>query len=151
MWRIGLRCAYLVLRVWWWLRRPEVHGAYVAVWQDHRLLLIRNSYRDGVSVPCGAIHRRESSLQAAVRELHEEVGIAVRPDDLVSVGEFVVSFEDKIDHAHFFELAVTRDVCVQIDEREVIHAEFVEEDELVARPLVPHLRAYLEARSQSAR
>ena len=33
LWRIGLRGAYRVLRVYWWLRSPEVHGAYVAVWQ----------------------------------------------------------------------------------------------------------------------
>ncbi len=158
LWRIALRGAYLSLRAWWWIRHPEVHGAFVAVWRDDHLLLIRNSYRTGETVPCGAIHASESAVCAAVRELGEEVGIHVHEADLRFVAELVIDFEDKIDHAHFFELSVESAIAVRVDNREVIWAEFISAGELEARPLVPHVRAYLEgsrspdsSRSQSAR
>ena len=157
LWRIVLRGAYLTLRTWWWIRHPEVHGAYVAVWRDDHLLLIRNSYRPGETVPCGAIHTSESPVTAAVRELGEEVGILVHEADLRFVRECVVDFEYKIDHAHFFELRIDPAMQVRVDNREVIWAEFISAGELAARPLVPHVRAYLEgsrpldsSRSQSA-
>ena len=152
LWRIALRGAYLTLRTWWWLRHPEVAGAYVAVWRGDRLLLIRNSYRRGETVPCGAIHASESPVRAAVRELGEEVGIHVREADLRFVREYLVDFEDKIDHAHFFELRVESAMPIRVDNREVVWADFISTGELEARPLVPHVRVYLESlRSQSAR
>ena len=144
LWRIGLRGAYRLLRVAWWLRHPEVHGAYVAVWRDDRLLLVRNSYRRGETVPCGAIGRTETPRRAAARELAEEVGIVVPEDELVAAGELEVEFEGKRDHAHFFELRLARDVPVRVDEREVVWAEFVPRGRLPERPLVPHVRGYLE-------
>ena len=146
LWRIGLRGAYLVLRGVWWLRNPEMHGAYVAVWQGDRLLLVRNSYRRGETVPCGAIARGESPGQAAVRELAEEVGIACSEAALRFAGELEVAFEGKRDHAHFFELQVPADVVVRIDRREVVWAQFVEREALRGRPLVPHVRAYVDRR-----
>jgi ADP-ribose pyrophosphatase YjhB (NUDIX family) len=154
LWRIALRCAYRVLRAWWWLRGPEVHGAYVAVWQDDLLLLIRNTYRRGETVPCGAIGGRESVRAAAARELAEEVGIVVPESELTFVCELVVDFENKVDHAHFFELRVEAGIPIRIDHREVAWASFVPAAELADRPLVPHVRRYLDQRragpSQSA-
>jgi 8-oxo-dGTP pyrophosphatase MutT (NUDIX family) len=153
LWRIGLRCAYWGLRAWRWIRHPHVYGAYVAVWRGHDLLLIRNSYRAGETVPCGAIHRRETPMAAAARELFEEVGIEASEADLVPAGEVVVDFENAVDHAHFFELRVGAEAGLSIDRREVIWAGFVPAESLRERPLVPHLRRYLETAlpdSQSA-
>ena len=50
--RLVLRAAYRLARAWWFVRRPEAHGAFVAVWHADRLLLVRNSYRGGECVPC---------------------------------------------------------------------------------------------------
>lgn len=126
----------------------------MAVWQDTRLLLIRNSYRSAETVPCGAIEDGESPREAARRELFEEVGIETPEEALAPAGEFVVDFDHKHDHAHFFELLAPPNVEIRIDRREVVWGEFVDASELRERPLVPHVRAYLEerleARSQSA-
>jgi 8-oxo-dGTP pyrophosphatase MutT (NUDIX family) len=145
LWRIALRCAYRLLRVWWWLTHPDVRGAYVAVWCDDRLLLIRNSYRSGETVPCGAVKRSEHPAEAAVRELAEEVGITVAEGDLRFAREVVVDFEGKRDHAHFFELHRPRDPALRIDRREVEWAGFVHRSQLRDRPLLPHVRGYLDS------
>ena len=63
--RAAFTAAYQIARLWWFVRRPQHDGAYVAVWQGEELLLIRNSYKPGDTVPCGGIGRGESPLQAA--------------------------------------------------------------------------------------
>ena len=145
LWRSLLRAAYRVMRVWWRLRRPDAHGAFVAVWLDGALLLVRNSYREGESVPCGHIRRGESPIEGAVRELREEVGLEAPPGELVAAGVHVVEFEDKRDHAHFFEWRAPAGAEPRVDAREVIHAEWVAAAGLRERPLLPHTRAYLES------
>jgi len=149
LWRIGLRVAIRVLRVVWFFQRPIANGAYVAVWWDEQLLLIRNSYRPREAVPCGAIDRGETAVAAAVRELSEEVGIAAREEQLRFVCEVVVEFDFKHDHANFFELRLEAEPTVKIDNREVVWAGFVPESLLADRPLLPHVQEYLAQRHRA--
>ena len=55
-----------------------------------------------------------------------------------------VNFEHKTDHAHFFELRLGDEPELTVDNREVVWAGFVPAGELSGRPLVPHLRRYLD-------
>jgi len=76
--------------------------------EDHVLLLRRanTGYEDGnYSVVAGHLDGGESVTRAAIREAHEEVGIALRPTDLTVVGVMHrVSNEERID---FFLVATT--------------------------------------------
>jgi 8-oxo-dGTP diphosphatase len=146
LWRAIFTIGYRAARVWWFVRRPEQRGAYVALWFGDELLTIRNSYKPGVTVPCGGIGRGESPREAARRELSEEVGIEVAPEQLVPTDEIVFENEYKRDHVHFFELRCEVRPTVRIDHREVVAAEFVALGDLASRPLVPALRSYLERR-----
>ena len=146
LWRALLFVLYRGLRVWWFVRRPAVAGAFVAVWVGDRLLLVRNSYRHGETLPCGTIARRESPRQAARRELEEEVGLRVGEDELTFAAELVVRHEFKEDHAFVYELALDAAPEIRVDRREVVSAELVREADLEARPLVPQVRAYLDWR-----
>ena len=149
LWRAAYRVVYLVLRGWWRIRHPTQRGAFVAVWRGEDLLVIRNSYRGGVTVPCGNVGRRESPREAARRELEEEVGISVALDELEFICDLNVAFEGKDDHAYFFELFWTADTRVEIsiDHREVIWAEFRPRGSLGNVGLVPHVEAYLAHRN----
>lgn len=147
--QLGLRAGYRVLRVWWRVRRPVVHGAWVAVWCGDRLLVVRNSYRADLTLPSGGLKRGESPRRAAARELAEEVGLVVSPEQLHLAGEFALDYEGKHDHAHFFELEVDALPEIRIDRREVVAAAFSSVRELDGQPLVPHARAYLRQRAAS--
>lgn len=49
---------------------------------ERRLLLVRQSYTSGWSLPGGLLGRHESPADAAARELVEETGLTIDPDRL---------------------------------------------------------------------
>lgn len=58
-------------------------GALLVVQNSEgRLLLVRQSYTTGWSLPGGLLGRHESPVEAAARELVEETGLTVDPDRL---------------------------------------------------------------------
>ena len=137
------RAAYCALRLWWFVRRPHVHGAFVAVWFEGALLLIRNSYRGGETIPCGRVESGETARAAARRELLEEVGIDAPEHELGLALEFELWFEHKHDRATIFEWHPPGRPVIRVDAREVVWGQFVPESELQARPLAPHVIRYL--------
>jgi len=149
--RVVYRVAYCVMRVWWFVRRPHVHGAFVAVWYAGELLLIRNSYRRGETIPCGRIESGETASAGARRELSEEVGIDAPEDELVFALDVEIDFEHKHDRATIFEWYPPVRPAVRVDAREVVWGQFVAESELDARPLAPHIRHYLAWRRRVSR
>ena len=106
------------------LFRPKITGAIVLVRVGGELLLIRNSYRRWYSVPGGRVGRGEEPRLAAARELREEVGLAVEPEALRALGEFVVHHSNIEDHVHAFELRLDSKPELRIDAREVVWAGF---------------------------
>jgi 8-oxo-dGTP pyrophosphatase MutT (NUDIX family) len=143
LWRAAHRAA-----AWLWdtrnfLLRPRVTGAIVLVRVGGELLLIRPSYRPWYTVPGGRVGRGEEPLLAAVRELREEVGIAVAPAALRALGEFVVHHSHIEDHVHAFELRLDAQPGVRIDLREVVWAGFESESALAELHLWPVLEVVL--------
>ena len=102
--RTALRVAYRAQLVYWFVFRPREVGAYVVLWSNGKVLLIRNSYRRCYCFPAGRVKRRECPVQAAARELREETGIVLAPVDLRFVSVIVSRSEYKKDESHFFEV-----------------------------------------------
>ena len=138
--------AYRLLRCVWYVFRPSSYGAYVAVWYDKKILIIKNSYKDEYTCPSGSIKRGEDEKSAAIRELYEEVNIQVEPDQLQFAGRFFSTHEFKDDTVTFFEIQFSTAPAVKVDNREVIWGEFVPPLKAVSFNLSPHVRAYLEGR-----
>jgi len=66
----------------------------------------------------------ESPIEAAVRELHEEVGVSARPDQLI----FVRSWRQWRTHTWLFEYRPSAAPRITPDQREVVAARFVKAD-----------------------
>jgi 8-oxo-dGTP diphosphatase len=137
-------CAYRVMRGYWRLRHPTTHGALVALWNEGEVLLVRNSYVPYYCLPGGYVHRGETARQAARRELSEEVGISVRPEELELVFDQTHEWEGKHDHVQIFALGVSERPEVGVDHREVIEASWWRPERALALDLFPPLRSVLE-------
>jgi len=148
--RAVYRVAHWGLRLLWFIRRPETTGALVAVWYHGRVLLVKNSYRPQLTLPGGYIRPREDRRTAAARELREEVGISVQPKRLVHAYHGTHLFEHRKDTLDIYELEVDDAPNVQVDDREVVLAEFLTPDEALALSIVPHLEEYLSERTPRA-
>ncbi len=145
-WRVALVIAWTLRNAYWFLVRPSTPSVNVAVWHASRVLVIRNSYRASASFPGGGVHRREALLEAARRELVEEVGIEVGPEEIRWVEEIRVRHPYREDRAQIFEVRMLEQPEVRIDRREVSWARFLDVNEALAFPeLAPEVRIYLEA------
>ena len=60
----------------WYASVPKVALSASAVLRDPqgRIALVRNTYRDGWSLPGGVVDDNEPPAQASIREVHEELG-----------------------------------------------------------------------------
>jgi 8-oxo-dGTP diphosphatase len=135
LYRVAYRGAYRMMRVYWAVLRPQVHGALVAIWNNGEILLVRNSYVPYHSLPGGYVHRNETGRDAAVRELLEETGIRAAPTELRVALDRQHQWEGKREHIEFFELDVAERPRIQVDDREVIDAQFSREKGARARAL----------------
>jgi len=71
--------------------RPAVYGIIL---KDEKILLCR--IFDGYDFPGGGIKKGDNIEQSLNREIYEETGISVQPDQIVSVNEdFFISIENK--------------------------------------------------------
>ena len=147
LYRGGLWLGYRALILKWRLRRPTLHGACVAVWHEERLLLIRNSYKRGESLPGGSLRHRESPRAAARRELAEEVGIEVDPAELTFCCAVQTRGRYADGHTHVFEIEFEHEPDLILDQREVVWAGFCPAELLSGRPLIAPVRLYLSKRA----
>jgi 8-oxo-dGTP pyrophosphatase MutT (NUDIX family) len=119
----------------------------VAVWWGGRVLAVQQSYRSYLSWPGGGVRRGEEPREAARRELREELGLEVAPDDLVLAREMAVAWDYRREHVRVFELRLRAEPVPLIDNREVVAARFVEPRALLAEAVLPpFIRAHLGER-----
>jgi 8-oxo-dGTP diphosphatase len=143
-WRNAYRVCYRGARLWWWLRHPDHHGVVVAIWFNERILVVQQSYRPNLSWPGGGMQWGESPRDTALRELAEEIGLVVRPDDLAFAREIIAEWDFRRDHVSIFELHLHADPQLRIDGREIVAAWFMEPRKLLrAKGTPPFVRAYL--------
>jgi len=145
--RVAYACAYRGMRVYWKLAHPETQGALVTLWNRGEVLLVRNSYVPYYGLPGGYVRRGEAPVDAAIRELTEEIGVSARADDLALVFDRTQPWEGKRDHVRIFSLDVTTRPEVRVDNREVIEASWWLPERALGLDLFPPLRTILEERA----
>lgn len=74
--RLGLTAAHKLLKVGWFLRRPNTFGAHaIALTPKRKLVLVKLRYAPGWRVPGGGRRADEYAQAAVIRELREEIGM----------------------------------------------------------------------------
>lgn len=105
--RVALTGVHLVLKAFWFVWRPKTFGAHaIALTPENRIILVKLRYAPGWRVPGGGRAEGEPPIDAALRELREEIG-------LVSHGEAKLArdFEEATDFKRdTASLTIVRDV-----------------------------------------
>lgn len=93
-----------------------------------RLLIVNPSYKSGWEIPGGAVEANESPLQACVREVREELGIAWHPLGLLSIN-FTPETPQRTESINFiFNGGVLPDeviASIRLPEKELIDFRFL--------------------------
>ncbi len=144
--RLTYRCAFLGLRAWWFVRRPQSHGAAVAVWHEGKVLLVRTSYRNCYSLPGGFVEKGEPAEQAARRELREELGVDLSLQTLQHAWSQTLNFESRRDTVDIWEVTVQAAPALRVAGREIIWAGWLSPSDALSQRLLPHIAAYLACR-----
>jgi 8-oxo-dGTP pyrophosphatase MutT (NUDIX family) len=99
--RWGYRLAHAILRVYWFLRRPEAHGVKCVLTRGDEVLLVRHTYgRADWEIPGGRIQSGEAPAATASREMNEELGVTI--DEWTPLGRLTGRAEYRRDTLHCF-------------------------------------------------
>ena len=136
------------------IRKPNTHGSLVAIWLSNQLLMVQTSYRRGYGLPGGGIQAGESAKDAAVRELHEELGLAIesnwlqdpwtiserQPGGLNTVTIFALLWDQHL----IKSIHAASRPPIEIDQLEIIATTWMSREQALDQHLPNHLRQYLE-------
>jgi 8-oxo-dGTP pyrophosphatase MutT (NUDIX family) len=126
--RVAINFAYVGLRVYWFLLRPTVVGVKCVVVHDDRVLLVRHTYgHRSWDLPGGTVRRREIPIDAARREMHEELG--QRIEDWEKLGVLYVTADHHRDNLHMFQTHIA-DPQLDINLTELAVARWFHRDQL---------------------
>ena len=134
---------YKLHLIYCFIFRPKVHGAYCLLYVDDKVLVIKNSYKDFWTIPCGMIDRGETPLEAAAREVKEEVGIFLTHDQMLFRKVILNTSEYKKDHIHLFECRLSKLPKVVIDNREVVDFSWLSRSDIREFPLFDPIKEFL--------
>ena len=126
--RIALRVAHRLRHYWRRIAKPQLHAITVILRDgEGRVLFIRHSYGPrGWTLPGGGGIGSEDPVDAARREMHEELGVHI--GELALLGTLTETVSGAPQTAHVFGAVVDEEP--KPDGREVIEARFFMVDEV---------------------
>jgi 8-oxo-dGTP diphosphatase len=142
-WQLTFRIAYRFAKAWWFVRRPKHRGALLAIWHGGTILILSPSYRAVLNLPGGGIKRGEDPKETVLREVEEEIGLVLTPDQLRLAGETEFRWENRVDHVTMFEAILAERPLLSIDHREIVAAEFRNPASIRPEEVSPHVWHYV--------
>jgi ADP-ribose pyrophosphatase YjhB (NUDIX family) len=126
--RALIRCAYVGLRTYWFLVRPNVTGVKCLVTHEDEFLLVRHTYGRPVwDLPGGTVRRGEAPIDAARREMHEELGRRI--EHWEDLGDLSATVDHHSDTLYLFRTRLG-DRRLDIDLTELAEAHWFRRDQL---------------------
>ncbi len=113
-----------VQRLYWFIFRPTLQGVKCIIENNGKFLLVKLNYAHHKwIIPGGGMKKNESSLQAAIREIKEEVGLDVK--DLIHIGSYTSNKDYKENIVEIF-FANSNIIDTKIDPIEIEKTEWFE-------------------------
>jgi len=144
------RLRFYVSWPWLWLYFASAERARVIIWDDRgRALLVQGKwmlwYDDpGLSLPGGGLRRGEDPAAGAVRELAEELGLKIAPQELRPLGITRIHEHGIAYNAHLFAARLQAAPALHLQHSEIVDAQWYTPKELTKFPLKPEVQRALE-------
>ena len=142
--RLAYRGAHRVLRAYWFVRRPTIHGVKCVLTDRERVLLVRHTYgHRRWDLPGGSLKRGEPPAAAARREMEEELGVTI--EHWRELGERPDRVYGRQDTLHCFQAELNRPPLT-VDRGELAEVQWFARGELPpdlarwVRPILAWLR-----------
>lgn len=115
-------------KIYWFIFRPETRGVKCLIENNGKFLLVRLNYAHRKwTIPGGGAHKKESFLNAAIREAKEETELNIY--EPIFIGSYKSIIEYKNDTVEVY-LAHSRDIVYKIDPVEIKEAKWFSINEL---------------------
>ena len=120
-----------------WLKTQSLRASSAAVLvhgPDGRIISVKASYKNFWSIPGGMIDAGETPKEAAIREVEEEIGIMLDPDDV----HFYAVLDRKSDDEQTYQFIFTAKTNatsiadLQLQTSEISEAVFISKDEVLS-------------------
>lgn len=100
--------------------------AYVVIEFEDSVLVVKNWLgRQGLfRLPGGGVHKRETTIEGAIREVHEEVGISLESKDIKAIGDPSYHLSKGYDIC-LFRVTLKKEPNIKPSELEIIEAKFI--------------------------
>jgi 8-oxo-dGTP pyrophosphatase MutT (NUDIX family) len=127
--RLGYRTAYVALRGYWFLARPQTNGVKCVLTEGDQVLLVRHTYGSRAwDLPGGSVKSGESPADAATREMQEELGVQV--DGWQRLGELQIAIDHRRDRVHCFRAELPAPPELELDLGELSAAQWFDRGRL---------------------
>ena len=144
IWRVAGRLAFWLGWPGLWLYLYRSQRTRVLITHDDQLLLVQGWLSAGTwEMPGGGRHRHESALAAAQREIREETGLSITPEQFTEIGSFQAR-----GHGFRYQYTLLRVALVEqaqtVSQRgEIVAVQWFSRDELADIKLSPQLKTAL--------
>lgn len=100
--------------------------------EQGELLIVKSDYKDHWSLPGGIVDPGESPLEAAVREVEEEVGIKINPENLQLAMVASRHSDEFLTNQFVFFTQLENNVLseIKLQESEIVSSEFISKSEV---------------------
>jgi 8-oxo-dGTP pyrophosphatase MutT (NUDIX family) len=114
--------------------KKRVAAAMVILNSKNQLLIVKPTYKDHWSLPGGVVERDESPLDACIRETFEEIGLKLKPKELL-LTRYVKKPELENEFIHFLfyagKIECKKIKYIKLAEDEIEKFKFVNFDQIV--------------------